>query len=491
MNDAPANNAVSRWIGRMPGHERLIRINVPTQGDVDARFDVPSELHFGLKLHPVLPLDPESMRDRIREYTDGEISIVVSMVADAGVGDSFAFYADIDHDAVVPLFQISADTFLSEQGEELTFTEDGKLRMSIEDASVEMWEAKSPVAEEVTFPVSDASATLSGTLLRPHGADPGPALVVAHGSLFHQRDVYRVFAHAMVRVGMSVLIFDRQGYGKSGGEPAPSLRGNAEGIEAALDFLAARDDVTTTGLWGVSNGMWTVPLVASRRPDVAFVAGLGSPGVTAVEAETHRRGAALAAGGTPPEAVETARQAWRLLLKARADGGADDKTTSKLEQLLKRLRDEPSLSEFEVPAYAQANPALSPVPPLAPAAETVAGFDGEEHPDALYDPVNSYREISCPVLLQYGAQDANVPAAVSAERIGEALAKGGNKQTTITSYDGAGHLLDVVPDRVEGMSREQAEYLMHAFRFTPGALGELTSWMETTASSVEPKTGKS
>ena len=57
-----------------------------------------------------------------------------------------------------------------------------------------------------------------------------------------------------------------------------------------MQVLADLPDVdpSRVGLAGFSNGMWSVPMVAARRP-TAFVVGAGSPGVSMAESEVHRR----------------------------------------------------------------------------------------------------------------------------------------------------------------------------------------------------------
>ncbi|HZE39550.1 MAG TPA: alpha/beta fold hydrolase [Stackebrandtia sp.] len=467
----------------MPGHDGLIRVNLPLTGGT-ASFDTPADLHFGHQLHPERPFDPQAWRDRIGEYSDGDISLVLGMWSDDTIGAPYPFYADLDHDVVVRLTPIAENRLLSEQGEEITFGDDGELRIAIDRSEATLLRTQSPAEEEVSFLVSGEATVLAGTLLRPAGDDPVPGVVLAHGSVPHQRDFYRTWAHAMVRAGVAALIFDRQGHGASTGEPRTGLRDNAAGIEAALDFLNTRDDISTVGLWGISNGMWTVPLVAARRPDVAFIAGTSASGVTMAEAEVHRRTTALAEGGVAPKAVKEAAEAWRLLFAMYAAGSGTGTQIVELEDLLAKLRAESTVRTFAVPEYAKHQPMLSPLPPLAPAGET-AGKLGEANADMQYDPAGSYRVISCPVLLQFGADDPNIPGEASAERISAALEEGGNKDVTVSTYAGAGHLLESTDGEVVGMTREQATYGLHGVRLAPGVIGELIDWIRQRAEPAE------
>ncbi|MGH8878170.1 MAG: alpha/beta hydrolase family protein [Stackebrandtia sp.] len=470
------------WVALLPGQDGLIRVHLPADAK-QATFDLPARMQFGRELHAVRPFDPEAWRARVGEYSDGDIRIVLTMNSDPNLGEPYPFYVDLDHDAVVPLTPIAEDRLLSEQGEELTFTAEGDLRIAIEGAEAILHRAKEPVEEDVSFLVSGEATVLSGTLLRPAGGAAVPGVVVAHGSGFHQRDFYRMYAHAVARAGMAALIFDRQGHGSSTGEQTGGLQDNAAGIEAAIDFLRGREDVSDVGLWGISNGMWTVPLVTARRPDVAFIAGVSAPGVTAAESEVHRRTNALRQGGVADEAVELAGKIWRILFEIDVNGKSTAAQVKKLEPLLKKLRANKSVKDFTVPDYAVATPALSPLPPKGSAAQLAEEFAGDPDPSFGYDPVNGYREISCPVLLQYGTDDVNVPAAESQKRIRDALTEGGNEDFTITAYSGAGHMLERVPADVEGMTYEQASYRLHGFRFASGAINELITWLKARAQS--------
>lgn len=456
----------STWVGRLPGAEGLVRVNLSGSSgdsfDAGCSIDVPGRWAFGQALHRVVPFEPESFRRWVGSYTDGERSYVLTMNSDTDIGETFPFYVDLDAGAIVRLYPIGEDRLLSERGEEL--------RLSALTRSEE------PVEEQVSFPVPGSATVLSGTLLRPAGRGPVPGVVVAHGAGFHQRDVYRAFAAPLLRGGVAVLIYDRQGFGSSTGEPTPRLDSNAAGLEAAIDFMAGRDDISSVGLWGISNGMWTVPLVAARRDDLSFVAGMSAPGTTMAECEVHRRSGALRQGGVSQPAATVAADVWRRLFAVAISGEASQRQIDDLEELLVQLRAEPSVRSFEVPEYAVASPMLSPMPPLGPAASVVEHLVGDPDPEFGHDPIDSYREIRCPVFLQFGSEDVNLPARLSAERIRAALTGNGNKHVTVTMYEGAGHLLEVVPERIDGMTYEQASYLLHNVRFAPGAVDELVNW---------------
>jgi pimeloyl-ACP methyl ester carboxylesterase len=127
-------------------------------------------------------------------------------------------------------------------------------------------------------PVSWASAgaSLVGGFLKPHGAGPFPAVVLVHGAgpSVHNEPAYRVHANAFLQAGFAVLVYDKRGSGRSGGDLAgASFEDLAADVATALQLLRARKDVVATavGLLGRSEGGWVATLTASHDKALAFV----------------------------------------------------------------------------------------------------------------------------------------------------------------------------------------------------------------------------
>jgi pimeloyl-ACP methyl ester carboxylesterase len=221
-------------------------------------------------------------------------------------------------------------------------------------------------------------------------------------------------------------------------------------------------------------------MVAARRAEVAFVAGVGSPGVSMAVSESHRRTGILRDAGVSHDVVEKVGLAWRLVFTAVGEGLLDEPTAQTLDQLLRGLAADPELAGVPVPGYAQINPVLSPIPP--PTVDAVRAYlSGTPDPELDYDPAADYQRIDCPVFLQYGANDLNVPVSESVNRIRSALERAGNRDVTISIYPDAGHMLGVSTstsgNTADHLSAEETEALMLRFTFTAGALEELMAWM--------------
>jgi pimeloyl-ACP methyl ester carboxylesterase len=333
--------------------------------------------------------------------------------------------------------------------------------------------------EEVTFVAR--GVPLAGTLITPTTPGPHPAAVLVHGAAGGQRDFNRLFVQPFLDAGVGVLIYDKAGHGLSGGGE-PTIFDQADAASAALDVLRMHLDVDAerTGLAGISNGMWAVPMVASRRSDVAFVVGIGSPGVSMAQSEVHRRTKILRDSGVGERTVAAVARAWRaaFAVAAAGTGSTDEAMVAELEHALAEVVGSPDLDRYIPPGYVQENPMLSPIPPLLPARELVDMLAGEPDPELMHDPFEDYRKVRCRVLLQYGAEDTSVPVLRSVERITEALG-GIGAAPTIRVYPGLEHLLNVVSDHVPDRDREAAMYTFRDFTFGPGVRAELTNWLAT------------
>ena len=326
---------------------------------------------------------------------------------------------------------------------------------------------------------------LAGTIITPATSGPHPAVVFVHGAAGGQRDFNRLFAEPFLAAGVAVLIYDKAGHGLSKGTE-PTIFDQRDAASAALDVLARQPDLDAgrTGLAGVSNGMWAVPMVASSQSEVAFVVGIGSPGVSMAESEEHRRVKALRDAGVGDATLAAVARAWRGIFAIAATGSADAQSVAELGDAMADVGRSTDLSRYVVPGFAQENPMVSPIPPRLPVDELVQMLADDPSPELVYDPVPDYLQVSCPVFLQYGADDTSVPVTASVERITQALRQGGAPHL-VRVYPELEHLLNVIPPDVPGASREGVMYAFHDFHFGAGVRQELTSWLTATVGTGE------
>ena len=321
------------------------------------------------------------------------------------------------------------------------------------------------------------SVQLAGTIITP--ATPGrhPAVVFVHGAAGGQRDFNRLFAGPFLDAGVAVPIYDKAGHGLSEGTE-PTIFDQRDAAWAALDLLASRSDVDAAriGLAGFSNGMWSVPMVAARRSDVAFVVGIGSPGVSMAQSEEHRRVKVLREAGVSEPTLVAVARAWRCVFAIVAAGTAGAAMIADLEEELAKVAQFADLNRYPVPGYARENPMLSPIPPLLPVDDLVQMLSGDPAPELMHDPMLDYANFNCPVFLQFGAEDTSVPVDASVERITNVLQEAAVPHTILV-YPDLEHLLNVVPPDLPGASREAVLYAFHDFRFGEGVRQDLADWL--------------
>lgn len=140
--------------------------------------------------------------------------------------------------------------------------------------------------ESVTF--SNGSLRFSGTLYRSRGHKPSPTIIVAHSALAPTRGAvfYRHLIRRLPAAGIDVFIYDRRGSGESEGDFATAdFLDLASDVVAALDFLKQCSDVDEDriGVYGISQGGWIAPIVASLRHDVRCVVVVSGCAVTPAE----------------------------------------------------------------------------------------------------------------------------------------------------------------------------------------------------------------
>ena len=137
---------------------------------------------------------------------------------------------------------------------------------------------------------------LVATLYRPRGQGPFPAVIFVHGSETTPRSRYHGFAERFVKQGYAVLLSDRRGLGESGGvfvKPVSDsmLATLAGDVAAGAHFLESHAEVdsTRTGLFGVSQAGWVIPLVFPKAPTVSFAVIMSGPAVSLGEEDRFSR----------------------------------------------------------------------------------------------------------------------------------------------------------------------------------------------------------
>jgi pimeloyl-ACP methyl ester carboxylesterase len=438
---------------------------------------VQGDAHGTFWLQRTQSFDPAQFRRFVGDYVIGATRHVsLGLNSDPAWGGPYFFYAEGER--VVRLYPVAESIFLSEHSEWVTLLgEDDEPTVLWKQPGNEERAARVRTSREEAVRIVSDSCELAGTLLVPHGDGPHPAVVLVHGSSPCTRDFYRLWAERFVRAGIAALVYDKRGCGESTGSADSSIADRAADAESTLTYLQDRPEIDSArvGLWGFSNGTWSIPLVAARRPDVAFLIAVGAVGVSPAQAELHRKRFELLEWGVPDEILSQVEQAWGIIYRYAATGVWEDYWDHDYPSLVAELSKAEILRHIPLPQYAVEDLWFSPIPPLITAEQLKASYGGVV-PDMGVDPVTAYAQVRCPVLFLIGEHDSNVPVAESVRRVEQALHDGGNRDYAIETVPSAGHLLNVVGARIEGMSSAEASYRLHAFRFVPGVLHRMAAW---------------
>ncbi len=263
--------------------------------------------------------------------------------------------------------------------------------------------------EEVLFPNTDQGIELAGMLFVPEGDGPFPTVVVIQGSGTSHRanSWYLTFAQDLQEHGIAVLLPDKRGSEKSGGDWR-----TATFEDLATDTLAAISYVTeehpqlasAIGIMGMSQGGHIAPIVASRSSQVAFVVDVVGSSLPMYDVLHY-------------EETHNLRQMG--VLPGLANGLAY-LTTFILRNVTQR--------EFW---------------------SAVGNFD----------PLPYWQQVEVPALVVYGADDTNVPSAKSRDRLLEL----GKPNIRVVVFAGSGHALQPPAELGSTYVRDDALTLIHDF----------------------------
>jgi len=272
------------------------------------------------------------------------------------------------------------------------------------DTSSNPWHAVSSpevISQDIQF--ANGEAHLAGTVYLPKNGAHLPGVVVLHHAGAPTRDagLYRHLREGLPTMGFAVLIYDRRGSGRSGGElqkvDYETLADDAIAGQHALAKLS-RIDSTRIGFWGLSQGGWLAVLAAGRSPDAAFAISVSALLVTAAEQMEFATSNLLTVRGYPQSDVREmleARRAWIGYLH-----GANSRDAA--AKALRKAQSKPWFDLVYLPRASQL-----PSDPEHDASRRRLDDD----------PVAAVLRARVPLLFIYGDSDPWVPVEKSVERL--------------------------------------------------------------------------
>lgn len=292
-------------------------------------------------------------------------------------------------------------------------------------------------ARDVTI-VSRDGVQLSGSLVFPRGTTARvPGVVLLHGAERATRSLaYRMHANIFLERGMAVLLYDKRGAGRSGGDHASATYADfIEDAVAAVALLRQRQeiDAARVGLVGASESGWLTPEITERAGDIAFVINKSGPSLSWRET--------------------VAWETYNEMLEDKVSESDARKQAGVLQRLW----------AYYIAPNPDERKALEAI--LAQWADRDASrLPGELRPvsaayvqDISYDPAPFLERLTTPTLYVYGSEDVVVPTARCVARLTE-LRKA-SRPVSFRIFDGEGHELGGVGLRGYGFVEGYSELL--------------------------------
>ncbi|MBI9094302.1 MAG: alpha/beta fold hydrolase [Sphaerochaeta sp.] len=316
------------------------------------------------------------------------------------------------------------------------------------------------ISEDIVFTQTPEDFLLAGTITRPEGNGPFPAVILVSGSGSQNRDEalmghrpFLVLSDALTRSGIVVLRYDDRGFGESGGDASNATTLDlADDAQSAVNHLKTLPyvDADSIGLIGHSEGAIIGPIVAQRDKSLAFLVLMAGSGVNGMAVLEDQTAAILRAQQAPEpvivQTVETNLAVYNTIL--------DESRT--LEE-----RKESVLQTMVSFGF----------PPDAAEAQLSLLFSPWYMTFLTLDPADYLQGLDIPVMILNGTKDTQVSATLHVPAIEAALLSGGNNRYTTNVYEGLNHLFQPASTGAPN------EYASIEITIDPQVLEDISSWI--------------
>lgn len=326
-------------------------------------------------------------------------------------------------------------------------------------------------SHEIVFKNTKAGISLSGTLTIPAGKGPFPGVVLVSGSGPQNRNEeilghkpFLVIADYLARHGVAVLRYDDRGVGASRGKFAGATTFDfADDAEAAVEFLASRDEILKDGIGviGHSEGGLIAPIVASNNSKVNFIILLAGPGIRGDQLLALQNAAIGRASGMTEASISIA---WDVNTKLYAIAIQNEEAAALERAIVNEVvksQDPDGKADAEQRKTLEAQGRQVANQLLDPWMRSLLALD----------PAPYLGKTRVPVLALNGSMDLQVPADENLAAIQKALIIGGNQQVTTMKLDGLNHLFQ------HSKTGLPSEYGIIEETFAPEALNIMLDWI--------------
>jgi pimeloyl-ACP methyl ester carboxylesterase len=331
------------------------------------------------------------------------------------------------------------------------------------------------VSEDVRFPSSGEDGyLLAGTITKPEGDGPFPAIVLVSGSGPQNRDSeifnhkpFLILADYFTRKGYLVLRYDDRGVGESKGYFAKvTTKDLSEDTDGAIEYLMKRPEVNTEklGIMGHSEGGMIAPMVASTNEFVDFIVLIAGPGQDVRYLMEYQLNASYGRiEGLSEEGLGKAKKFNYDLISLVIQNLPNDQLVDQLRQLTAAFylslsdEDQKLIAPSEERFYFQIAPSM-----LNAYMKYFLAFKPSEY----------LTKVTIPTLALNGKKDVQVTWKENINAIKEAYKVSGNKKNLKTiTYKDLNHLFQT------SETGEGSEYFTNQETFNEEAMNDILEWL--------------
>lgn len=333
-------------------------------------------------------------------------------------------------------------------------------------------------SNEVVYLNKTKSIQYGGTITKPFGNGPFPAVLLITGSGQQNRDEelfdhrpFAVIADYLTKKGYLVLRVDDRGIGQTTGEVKNATSKDfADDAIVGLDYLKTLADVDKSklGLLGHSEGGMIAEMIAAQRNDLSFVILLAAPGEKIIDLMTHQNEAILQTAGVPKQFIGSYLALYKPLAIALTSSTSESAAKAAANHIVNDwLKKTPKEAVFSTTGIRDKKSQEA----FIGAFQKGIGTPWFTY-FLRYDPAAYVKKISASVLALNGSRDLQVLAGPNLAGLHALLQKSKAKQFDVLELNGLNHLFQ------QCTQCTVAEYGQLEETIAPKVLETIGTWLE-------------
>lgn len=323
---------------------------------------------------------------------------------------------------------------------------------------------------ETSFQNESAGIKLVGTLTRPKGTGPFPAVVLVSGSGPQNRNgevfghnPFWVIADYLTKKGIAVLRYDERGVGESEGEfPKATSRDFKEDASLAISHLKKHPFVNQVkvGVIGHSEGGMIAWMLGAEDKNLNFLVALAAPVVPINELMAQQTEDILSAGGATKEEIDQQlvinNKVYQTMKQTEIFADLEDG----LDEMIKNHLSDMGVGQEELNAEVSAiMQAYGPT--LTPWFFEFLKFSSEAY----------IEKIQLPVFAGFAGKDIQVNSRINVEALKKIVSHNKQNQFKIITYPHLNHLFQ------KAETGTVSEYALNQETFNEHVLEEIVEWI--------------